>query len=135
MKGARLSTEGDRARLTGTRVFVLEDESLVLFNIEDILTDLGCAIVGPAMRLEQADELFEQAAAADLAILDVNIAGRPVFPLAERLRERGTPLIFATGYGRAGLPEEWQNAPVLQKPYTMDDVVAAMHALTATIAR
>src|SRR5690606_22093373 len=107
MKGARLNTDRNSARLAGTRVFVLEDESLVLFNIEDILGDLGCAIVGPAMRLEQAEEMFEQAAAADLAILDVNISGRPVFPLAQRLRERGVPLIFTTGYGRAGLPEEW----------------------------
>lgn len=121
--------------MAGTRVFVLEDESLVLFNIEDILGDLGCAIVGPAMRLEQAEEMFEQAAAADLAILDVNISGRPVFPLAQRLRERGLPLIFATGYGRAGLPEEWQDAPVLQKPYTAADVVAAMQELTATTDR
>ena len=111
-----------------SRVFVLEDESLVLFNIEDILADLGCEVVGPAMRFDQAEAMFEEAAGADLAILDVNIGGTPVFPLAERFKERGTPLIFATGYGRSGLPEEWQSWPVLQKPYSREDVEAAMRS-------
>lgn len=118
----------DAARLGFSRVFVLEDESLVLFNIEDILNELGCEVVGPAMRLDQADSMLEEAAGADLAILDVNIGGTPVFPFAEKLKARGTPLIFATGYGRGGLPEEWQSAPVLQKPYSQEDVAAAMRA-------
>ena len=115
--------------VAGTRVFVLEDEALVLFNLEDILADLGCSVVGPALRLDQAHDLLDKAAQADLVILDVNIGGKPVFPLAERLRDLGVPLVFATGYGRAGLPEEWQAAPVLQKPYTFEDVSTVLTAM------
>lgn len=119
----------NNGQVTGKRVFVLEDEALVLFNLEDILSDLGCSIVGPALRLDQAHAILDEAEGADLAILDVNIGGHPVFPLAERFRDLGIPMIFATGYGRAGLPEEWQTAQVLQKPYTFDDVSAALAAL------
>ena len=98
----------------------------MLFNLEDILLELGCRVVGPAMRLEEADQLFEDACAADAAILDVNLSGKQVFPLAERLAARGLPIVFATGYGRSGLPEIWQQNPVLQKPYTSDQVAAAL---------
>lgn len=112
--------------LGGLRVFVLEDEVLVLANLEDILEDLGCRVVGPALRLEQAEEAFAEAARADAAILDVNIAGEPSLPLAERLREAGVPVIFATGYGAAGVPAEWSGVPVMQKPYSRGDVAAAL---------
>jgi DNA-binding LytR/AlgR family response regulator len=112
-------------------VFVLEDESLVLFNMEDILAELDCRVVGPAMRLDEADAMFELACGADVAILDVNVAGKHVFPLAERLAARGLPLVFATGYGRAGLPDSWQQTPVLQKPYTKAQVEAALNEVRA----
>ena len=112
--------------LSGMAVFVLEDESLVLFNLEDILLELGCRVVGPAMRLEEADQFFDDACAADAAILAVNLSGKQVFPLAERLAANGLPIVFATGYGRSGLPETWQQTPVLQKPYTSDQVAAAL---------
>ena len=114
------------AALAGLSVFVIEDESLVLVNLEDMLEELGCRLVGPAMRLDQAEAMLEQAAAADIAILDVNIGGRAVFPFAEKLAGRGVPLVFATGYGRDGLPPEWQDATVLGKPYTFDDVAGAL---------
>lgn len=112
--------------VTALNVLVVEDESLVLFNLEDVLADLGCRIVGPAMRLPQALELAATAEAVDLAILDVNLAGQPVFPVAETLRARGVHIIFATGYGREGLPEEWQSHTVLMKPYMADDVAKAL---------
>jgi CheY-like chemotaxis protein len=118
-----------QSALHGTNVFVVEDESLVLFNLEDILTELGCIVVGPAMRLEQARQLVETATEVDVAILDVNLGGQPVFAVAEALRARGVKIIFATGYGREGLPEEWRAFPVLLKPYTAEDVGQALRAL------
>ena len=118
--------EGRMAALAGLSVFVIEDESLVLVNLEDMLEEMGCRLVGPAMRLDQAEAMLELAAAADIAILDVNIGGRAVFPFAEKLAGRGVPLVFATGYGRDGLPPEWQGATVLGKPYTFDDVAGAL---------
>lgn len=112
----------NQSQLHGTNILVVEDETLVLFNLEDILTELGCIIVGPAMRLEQAQRLVESAPEVDVAILDVNLGGQPVFGVAEALKARGARIVFATGYGREGLPEEWRSHPVLLKPYTAQDV-------------
>lgn len=111
------------------RVLVVEDETLVLFNLEDILTELGCVIVGPAMRIQDACTLAREADLPDLAILDVNIGGVPVFEAAQLLVERGVPLIFATGYGRDGLPEDWRGHEVIAKPYTQQDVARALDRL------
>ena len=63
---------------------------------------------------------------AKVAVLDVNIGGKPVFPFAEKLAARGVPLVLATGYGRDGLPEEWRNGTVLAKPYTFEDLAGAL---------
>ncbi|MFD1251412.1 putative transcriptional regulatory protein pdtaR [Devosia equisanguinis] len=115
----------------GLRVFIVEDETLVLFNLEDILGELGCVVVGQAMRLEQAEKLAATVERPDCAILDVNLGGKRVFPVAEILVRRGVPVIFATGYGAAGLPEEWRGRPVVLKPYTRDDLVRAIDALPA----
>jgi hypothetical protein len=54
----------------------------------------------------------------DAALLDVNVAGRQVFPVAEALTERGVPFVFSTGYGEGGLPDEWRGSPTIQKPFT-----------------
>lgn len=114
---------------SGQRLFIVEDETLVLFNLEDILTDLGCIVVGQAMRLSEAERLAESVDRPDCAILDVNIGGKPVFPVAEVLARRGVPIIFATGYGAAGLPEEWRHFPVIVKPYSREDVERALQTL------
>lgn len=117
----------DRAELpAGLSVFVVEDETLVALNLEDILLELGCQVVGPAMRIDRAEGMIEEAAAADVAILDVNVAGTMVFPFARKLAERGTPMVFATGYGRSGLPADFSERPILQKPYTTADVKAGL---------
>lgn len=109
-------------------VFVVEDEALVALNLEDMLVDLGFRVEASAMRIEQALDIIDKGCAADVAILDVNLAGKPVFPVAERLAEAGMPIVFATGYGRSGLPQEWQASEVLQKPYTMEQVAGCLSA-------
>lgn len=116
---------------TMLNVLVVEDEALVALNLEDMLEDLGHKVAGSAMRIEQAMELIDHGCPADVAILDVNLAGKPVFPVAEKLAGLGMPLVFATGYGRSGLPAEWQSKPVLQKPYTMDQVAGCLRAAVA----
>jgi CheY-like chemotaxis protein len=103
-------------------VFVVEDEALVALNLEDMLADLGCTVLGPAMKIEAAEGMIAAGIDADLDILDVNIGGRPIYPIAEKLIERSMPIVFATGYGRSGLPEEWRDRPVLQKPYAMAEL-------------
>lgn len=109
-------------------VLVVEDEALVALNLEDMLGELGCNIVGPAMRLERARAMIEEGVSVDVAILDVNVAGMQVFPIAEMLAERQIPIIFATGYDREGLPEQWHDCTVLQKPYTLEDVSRSLAA-------
>ena len=110
----------------GRRVFVVEDETLVLINLEDMLDELGWTVTAQAMWLPEAERLAASVEPPDAAILDVNIGGATVFPAARILAERGVPILFATGYGREGLPPEWQDRPVIMKPYTQRDVASAL---------
>jgi len=113
------------SNLEGLRVFIVEDEALVAMNLEMILEDLGCLVVGPAMRFDRAEAMVEGDLAADIAILDVNVGGRQVFPLAHRIADR-MPVIFSTGYDQSGIPTEWHGRPMLQKPYTSDEVMRVL---------
>lgn len=110
----------------GKRVLIVEDEVIVAMQLEDLLTDLGCSVVGPACRLEEALELAESDG-LDAAVLDVNLNGRSVCPVAERLIGRGVPVVYATGYGAAGCGD-LPSGPVLQKPYLPSDLAAALSA-------
>jgi arsenate reductase (glutaredoxin) len=80
----------DKADLQGLRVLVVEDEMMVSMLIEDMLGDLGCTVVGPAARLDEAMALARDSE-IDCAVLDVNLGGQPIFPLADLLREKGAP--------------------------------------------
>jgi len=122
----------DIAQLAGLRVLVVEDEMMVSMLIEDMLADLGCAVVGPASRLDEAIELMKTSD-LDCAVLDVNLGGQPIFPLADLLRERGTPFAFATGYGDAGLRDVDRGTPVLQKPFREGDLARVLGELRAKV--
>jgi len=104
--------------LQGRRVLVIEDESLVAMLLETILEDMGCTVVGPESNIDDGLIAATTEASLDAALLDVNVAGREVFPVAEALRARGVPFVFSTGYGEAGLPEHWRGNPTIQKPFT-----------------
>lgn len=117
-----MPSASDPGPINGLSVFVVEDEALVAMNLEDMLSELGCTVVGPVMHLERAEKMLDEGIEADVAILDVNVGGQMVFPFARRLAEHGMPMLFATGYGRAGLPADFHDRPILQKPYTLDDV-------------
>lgn len=112
--------------LTGKRILVVEDESLVAMLIETILEDLGCVPVGPAATVDEGLALAARDDAIDAALLDVNVSGQHVFPVAEALAARGVPFVFSTGYGEAGLPEDWRGRPTLQKPFTEEAVQAVI---------
>ncbi len=101
--------------LAGRRVLLVEDESLVAMLAEDMLLDLGCEVV-VAMRLDRA-LAHARSEAFDLAVLDVNLGDARSYPVADLLLARGTPFLFATGYGQHGLDAAYQAVPVLQKPY------------------
>ena len=107
--------------LNGRRILLVEDESLVAALAEDLLLDAGCEVL-LAMRLDEAMMLADDDE-VELGILDVNLGEERSYPVADLLRARGTPFIFATGYGRAGLNGAYQDVPVLQKPYRGDELL------------
>ena len=98
--------------------------------LEDMLQDLGYEVVGPAGRLAAAIALAE-GEALDGAILDVNLAGEPIYPVVEALVRRNVPFVFSTGYGSAGVEPAFRDRPVLQKPFAQADLEAKLRgALT-----
>ena len=107
--------------LSGLRVLLVEDETLVAMLTESMLEDLGCELAGLACGLEEALDLAETER-FDLALLDVNLGGRQVFPVADLLAQRGTPFVFTTGYGVSGLREDLRDRPSLAKPFRRDEL-------------
>ena len=121
--------------LQGRRVLVIEDESLVAMLLETILEDMGCAVVGPEANIDDGLIAATTEASLDAALLDVYVAGREVFPVAEALRARGVPFVFSTGYGEAGLPDHWRGHPTIQKPFTESAIRdALMRAMNIKLA-
>lgn len=105
--------------MTAPRIMIVEDEALVALMVEDLLTDIGCRISGSFGAVDEALDYLKEAAtpppALDGAVLDVNVGGTMVFPVAERLRAAGIPFVFATGYG--ALPRKgFEDVLVLNKP-------------------
>src|SRR5688572_20746786 len=108
-------------KLAGLRVLVVEDEAAISMLLEDMLMDFGCEIVGPAARLNAAIEMAN-GEAFDIAILDVNLAGDPIYPVADILTERDLPFVFSTGYGGAGIKDPYRDRPVVQKPFGQQEL-------------
>ncbi len=114
----------------GLRVLLVEDEMMIALHIEDMLRALGCTVLGPVAELDAAMALVG-GEAPDCALLDMNLGGQPVFPLADLLRTKGAPFAFATGYGQAGLREIDHGTPVLQKPFGENDLARVLLELQA----
>ena len=100
-------------------VLVVEDELMIRMLLEDMLADLGYTIAAEAGRIDEAITLAKNAD-FDVAILDVNLNGQTVSPVAEILVERGLPFVFATGYGERALPEPFRDRPMLLKPFQQE---------------
>jgi CheY-like chemotaxis protein len=112
------------------RVLVVEDEYLIRMLVEDMLADLGYSVVAAVGTMTAATEL---AVSGDFnaAVLDVNLNGNEIFPVADILERRGLPFVFVTGYGESTLPERYRNWPALQKPFQADQLGAALGGLLA----
>jgi DNA-binding response OmpR family regulator len=106
-------------RPPGGSVFLVEDEVMIRMMVADMLEELGYRVVAEAGEINEAIRLA-QSAEFDLAILDVNVNGKVISPVAELITARNRPFIFATGYGSSGLPEEYRNRPALQKPFQIE---------------
>ena len=107
--------------LAGLRVLVVEDEGGVALLIEQMLEDLGCEVAASVATLAKAMKAA-RGDTFDFALLDVNLDGELVFPVAEILKVRQRPFIFSTGYGRMGVPEEFKDCEVLNKPFTIEEL-------------
>jgi CheY-like chemotaxis protein len=101
------------------RILVVEDELMIRMLLEDMLGELGYTVTAEAARIEEALDAAKNAD-FDIAILDVNLNGQPISPVADALVARGMPFVFATGYGERGLPEPYRDRPTLKKPFQMD---------------
>jgi CheY-like chemotaxis protein len=106
-------------RPPGGSVFLVEDEVMIRMMVADMLEELGYSIAAEAGEINEAIRLA-QSAEFDLAILDVNVNGKVISPVAELIQARNRPFIFATGYGSSGLPEEYRDRPALQKPFQLE---------------
>lgn len=111
--------------MTPLRVLLVEDEGLVALMLEDLLEDLGCQIAGSPASVGAALAWIEAGGSADVALLDVNLNGESVFPVAEALKARGVPFAFATGYGADHDPR-FNDAPLLGKPIRQDRLEALL---------
>lgn len=112
--------------LSGRRILVVEDELMIGMLIEDILKEAGCEVVGPMPRVSPALHAASTEERLDGAVLDINLAGEMVSPVADRLTERGVPFVFLTGYGWHMLPERFHSRPLVTKPCRQDLLVATL---------
>lgn len=104
---------------SGRSVFLVEDEVMIRMMVADMLEELGYKVAAEAGDIAEAMRLAESTE-FDLAILDVNVNGKVISPVADVIEARGRPFIFATGYGSSGLPEQFRDRPALQKPFQID---------------
>jgi PAS domain S-box-containing protein len=122
-----VATSAGPANLRGARVLIVEDAVLLAMELETGLSDAGAKIIGPAYELEEAMALLDQP--IDAAVLDANLNGHSVTPVAEALLARRVPFVFATGYGEAAGAPGGFDAPVIRKPYDVTQVAAAVAEL------
>lgn len=114
--------------LAGLRILLVEDEALVGMLLEDMLETFRCQVIGRAARLASARDLVQREG-FDCAILDINVHGEPVYPVADLLAARAIPFAFVTGYGRAEVAERFRHLPVLQKPFKPSELRDLLMAL------
>lgn len=104
--------------LAGLKLLVIEDEAMIAMALEDMLDALGCVVVDVAGTVSRGLALANnETLSIDGAILDVNLGGEKVYPVAERLAARGVPFVFCTGYGLSGIATDFAHVPTLAKPY------------------
>jgi CheY-like chemotaxis protein len=115
------------SRPPGGSVFLVEDEAMIRMMVADMLEELGFSVaaetgeIGEAIKLAGSTEF-------DIAILDVNVNGKVISPVAELLKARNRPFIFATGYGAQGVPEDFRDRPALQKPFQIESLKSMLES-------
>jgi DNA-binding response OmpR family regulator len=116
------------ARLNGLRLLLVEDEALVAMLVHDIISDAGAIVVCAAPNVEAAISALD-CESVDGAILDVNLSGELVDPVADELTARNIPFMFLTGYGRSGISDRFPDAIVVTKPFEDAQLLAAVNSV------
>jgi two-component sensor histidine kinase len=119
-------------RIKGLRVLIVEDALLLALELEAGLTEAGARVVGSAADVEEGLRMAELP--LDAAVLDANLNGASVLPVAQALAARGVPFIFATGYGDTKFAPQGFDAPLIKKPYDVTQVAAALAEITGRAA-
>jgi two-component sensor histidine kinase len=127
------ATPAHLANVVGKRILLVEDEPLVAMMMTQILKDLGASIVGPVAAVSEASAALDEA--IDAAVLDVNLDGVFVYPLADQLCARGVPLVFVTGYEADRLEPRFASAPILAKPVEASALAEALAGVLAASAK
>jgi DNA-binding response OmpR family regulator len=118
---------GPSERLLGKRVLIVEDEALLAFELEVVFNEEGAEVLGPALSLASAQALVETAAEIDCAVLDVDLGGHNVFPVALALQARGVPILFHTARVSAReLTASFPGSQTVPKPARPEDLVARL---------
>jgi len=112
--------------LRGCRILIVEDEFLLADELANEMTYVGVVVMGPVPSIEAALAVLEPGPAPDAVVLDVNLAGEVVFPLADTLAERGIPFVFVTGDDPSTLPRRFAGVPTCEKPLTLSRLAAAL---------
>jgi CheY-like chemotaxis protein len=114
--------------MTGARVLVVEDESLLAETLCDLMQDAGCEPVGPAATVAEALRLIDQGR-IDVALLDIRLKRETSFPVAHALRSRGIPWLFLTSYAQHQLPDDLGDAILVEKPFSPPALVELVRRL------
>ena len=109
------------------RFLIVEDEALIAMYVEDVVSKSGYSVVGVVHTLDEALDFIESNA-IDAAVLDINLKGKLVFPLADALMTRGVPFVFASSYGERSVPARYRVGPIVQKPFAASDLRRALAA-------
>lgn len=124
-----------RHTLENCRLLVVEDENVVAADLSAELARLGAVVLGPVGGVEDALALIASGTVIHGAILDINLRGQMVYPVADMLASRAIPFIFATGYDDIAIPPRFADAPRCEKPVSIAEireaVLAAIHPLGA----
>ena len=119
-------TRHPTADLTGLSILVVEDEYLLAEALAEGLERCGASVVGPVPTVERALRAVASAERIDFAVLDINLRGQMVYPVADMLKERGVPFLFATGYDAAAVSGPYQDVPRHEKPVTPATLIQAI---------
>ena len=124
-----ISPTRGRARLSGRRILIVEDEYFLADDISRALRSAGADIAGPVGELDDALPILNSGGVLDAAVLDVNIRNDRVFPVAQELRARGVPFVFTTGYDKVGIAPQFHDVMLWEKPVDLAAMIRGLAGL------